>query len=474
MKKLIRYIKDNALFVSLFLVAVILTFLIPNEGKFKYEYTRGRPWTYETLIAPVDFPILKNEAELNLEKSQKASMIVPYYNWSSSVQNDISNLLRERAENFNDNEIISFIDNCIQKIYEKGVVQSFPDSNTIDRVIIIQRNGDNIETPSSEVYTRKSAIDFLRSAVSAQFSKLDVNKLFNDINIEKLIVPNLILDKNATEIAHKNAIDFISPSKGMIYSGQLIVSKGEIVTAEIEQLLDSYKAEYEASMGYTGNFWLLKLGHFIFISGILVLLTIVLFFLKKEILSEPNKLYFILLLLAIIVIITPTIEHINVDFLFIIPYSVFALYLTSFFTSRIVVPIYMIFMLPVILIAQRGFEIYFMNVIAGSVAVYAFKFWNRGWLQFVNSLVVFFILSFSYLSFRLIEYGSFSGVSSRYFLYFLWNAVLVVAAYPLSFYLKKCLGLFQTLVSEILQTQPIHYCKNFPKLLPGLFSTHCK
>lgn len=469
MKKLIRYLKDNALFVSLFLVAVILTFLIPNEGKFKYEYTRGRPWTYETLIAPVDFPILKNEAELNLEKSQKASMIVPYYNWSSSVQNDISNLFRESADNFIDKEIISFIDNCIQKIYEKGVVQSFPDSNTIDRVIIIQKNGDNIETPSSEVYTRKSAIDFLRSAVSVQFPKLDVSKLFNDINIEKLIVPNLILDKNATEIAHKNAIDFISPSKGIIYSGQLIVAKGEIVTAEIEQLLDSYKAEYEASMGYTGNFWLLKLGHFIFISSILVLFTIVLFFLKKEILSEPHKLYFILLLLAIIVIITPTIEHINVDYLFIIPYSVFALYLTSFFTSRIVVPIYMIFMLPVILIAQRGFEIYFMNVIAGCVAVYAFKFWNRGWLQFVNSLVVFFILSFSYLSFRLIEYGSFSGVSSRYFLYFLWNAVLVVAAYPLVFLFEKMFGLVSNTRLRDLADTTNPLLQKLSEVAPGTF-----
>ncbi|MBP6063931.1 MAG: hypothetical protein KA467_00480, partial [Bacteroidales bacterium] len=205
MKRLIAYIKDNTLYVSLFLVALILTFLIPNEGKFKYEYTRGRPWTYETLIAPVDFPILKNEAELNLEKSQKASLIVPYYTWYGNVHNDISNVLRESKYNFADQEVITFIDNYIQKIYEKGVVQSFPDSSTIDRVIIIQKNGENIEIPSSEVYTRKSAIDFLRSAVSVQFPKLDVNKLFNDINIEKLIVPNLILDKNATEIAHKNA-----------------------------------------------------------------------------------------------------------------------------------------------------------------------------------------------------------------------------------------------------------------------------
>jgi membrane-associated HD superfamily phosphohydrolase len=227
----------------------------------------------------------------------------------------------------------------------------------------------------------------------------------------------------------------------MLYTGQLIVAKGETITADIEQLLDSYKAEYEMTMGYTGNLWLLKLGHFIFITGILILFTIMLSFLKKEVLDESNKLYFMLLQLGLIVAVTSVVKNINIDYLYIIPFPVFALYITSFFTSKIVLPIYLIFMLPVVLIAQRGYEIYFLNVIAGGVVVYAFKFWNRGWLQFINSILVFLVLSLSYLSFRLIEYGSFSGLNSQYFLYFVWNAVLVVAAYPLVFLFEKIFGL---------------------------------
>ena len=56
-------------------------------------------------------------------------------------------------------------------------------------------------------------------------------------------------------------MDFISPTMGVVKTGQVIVSNGEIVTAEIEQLLDSYKAEYDANVGYNGSEALLWLGN---------------------------------------------------------------------------------------------------------------------------------------------------------------------------------------------------------------------
>ncbi len=424
---------------------------------------------YETLISPVDFPILKNEAELNAEKNQKAALIVSYYNWSGNTLSVAEDYLMGRQEVIADRQLFDFIDGYIQQIYERGVVENFPDSNILGKAIIIQKNGENIETAASEVYTRKQAQNLLRSSIVGQFPGLNISELFREADMDKLIVPNLSLDKNATEMAHKNSINYISPTKGMLYAGQLIVAKGETITADIEQLLDSYKAEYEMTMGYTGNLWLLKLGHFLFISGILVLFTIMLSFLKKEVLDESNKLYFMLLQLGLIVAVTSVVKNINIDYLYIIPFPVFALYITSFFTSKIVLPIYLIFMLPVVLIAQRGYEIYFLNVIAGGVVVYAFKYWNRGWLQFINSILVFLVLSLSYLSFRLIEYGSFSGLNSQYFLYFVWNAVLVVAAYPLVFLFEKIFGLLSNPRLRDLADTTTPLLQKLSEVAPGTF-----
>ena len=63
-------LKKRSVYVSLALAFLIMVFFFPNEGKFKYEYHKGRPWVYETLIAPIDFPILKTEAELYAERDE--------------------------------------------------------------------------------------------------------------------------------------------------------------------------------------------------------------------------------------------------------------------------------------------------------------------------------------------------------------------------------------------------------------------
>ena len=67
--KLFQKYYNNIIIVSLFLItALLIIYLLPREGKFRYEFQRGRPWMHETLIAPFSFPIYKSESELNAER----------------------------------------------------------------------------------------------------------------------------------------------------------------------------------------------------------------------------------------------------------------------------------------------------------------------------------------------------------------------------------------------------------------------
>src|ERR1035437_8087480 len=55
--------------ISLFFItALILLQSFPNEGKFRYEFQKGKPWLNEDLIAPFDFAILKTDADLKKER----------------------------------------------------------------------------------------------------------------------------------------------------------------------------------------------------------------------------------------------------------------------------------------------------------------------------------------------------------------------------------------------------------------------
>ena len=52
---------NNRVLVPLVIVFIILTLLFPRTARFGYDYRKGSPWAYETLIAQFDFPILKTD-----------------------------------------------------------------------------------------------------------------------------------------------------------------------------------------------------------------------------------------------------------------------------------------------------------------------------------------------------------------------------------------------------------------------------
>ena len=56
MKNILIKIRDNheQLFrIFLFLLTLaIIVYVFPRQAKFKYEFTKGKPWMHETIIAP--------------------------------------------------------------------------------------------------------------------------------------------------------------------------------------------------------------------------------------------------------------------------------------------------------------------------------------------------------------------------------------------------------------------------------------
>ncbi len=135
----------------------------------------------------------------------------------------------------------------------------------------------------------------------------------------------MIYDKITTQKTLREEVSRISPTKGIIYSGQLIVSNGEIITAETEQILDSFRAEYELSMGFSGSLLLLKLGHMIVTLAIILVFLALVSFLAPEISSDPKSMNFLYLLFIIVIITSSLVMDTSNRYLLILPYSVIAL-----------------------------------------------------------------------------------------------------------------------------------------------------
>ena len=72
MKNIFLEIRNNhEQFFRIFLFVItlaVIVYVFPRQAKFKYEFTKGKPWMHETIIAPFDFSVLKSNKVLEKEK----------------------------------------------------------------------------------------------------------------------------------------------------------------------------------------------------------------------------------------------------------------------------------------------------------------------------------------------------------------------------------------------------------------------
>ncbi len=473
-KRSSKLLNSKFTYITFIIAFVIMFLLFPNEGKFKYEYQRGRAWRYETLVAPIDFPILKSPTELLLEKDAAANKIVPYYKYDQSISDiQISLLDNLKKTNATPSNIINNIINTVTDVYKKGVlaeknINSNDDNGQIE-YIIIQKELSSSEALENSLYTPEQALRLVKHNLSSEKTKYNIDSIITVLNLADIIIPNLIYNQQATEAAQRKAIDFISPTKGVVYTGELIVSKGEIINAEIEQLLDSYKEEYRLSMGYSQSSFTSIIGKAIFIILILLLFYISIYFVDTETLKTRNRLSFLLSLFLLMYIITAAVIKIDSTFLYMVPFAVFVLYMMAFFPARLVFPIYMISLLPLLVLAESGTELYILNVFAGAVSLVSFTYLNRGWLQFMNSLLIFIGILVGFFAFRLMEDTDIFNLNYSTILYIFLNALFIVAAYPLVFLLEKLFLLVSIATLKDLSDTNNRLLQELARKAPGTF-----
>ena len=113
--------KNYRTYSCFIVLAVLMLLLYPREGKFQYEYQKGRPWVYETLISPIDFPILKTDEQLREERGKNKSVVIPYYRY----RQDVVDNSRKAADELNLGAYSSIrpqIISALEDIYSNGVV----------------------------------------------------------------------------------------------------------------------------------------------------------------------------------------------------------------------------------------------------------------------------------------------------------------------------------------------------------------
>ena len=467
----VRFPRDIKVYIPLILLFVFLLLLMPRTGNFNYDYRRGSPWMYETLIAQFDFPILKTEAQMQEERESAGSGIIPYYKYSEEVADESIRSV-EQADLGKFDTLKTQIQEILSSIYSRGVISDLEDGggNTWS-VIYIQRDRRASRYPVSEIYKVSEARAELAAGLRHIGLKCDVDSLCRYGGLYSIVVPNLLFDQQTTDLVHDEAVNYISPTSGIVNAGQLIVSHGEIVTAEVKQLLDSYKAEYEDSIGYGGPLALLWGGNAVLSLLLVAVLFFTVFYTSPGIFSEFNRYCYLIVVFSISALVTFIVEKAGHENIYLVPFTLIALYLVAFFKTKVVYPVYVISLLPLLIFAHNGVEMFVMYLVAGIVAIFSFGYFNKGWQQFVTAFFVFLSLVLTFIAFNLID-GMRDIISYRTVLYLALGSLFSVAGYPLVYLFERVFMLVSNSRLVELSDSNNRLLRELAHKAPGTFQ-HC-
>jgi len=486
-------------------VAVILL-LFPREGKFRYEFQKGKPWLHNVLVAPFNFPIYKPDAVVQAEKDSLMLRFIPYFNLDSMVgvrnlerlniefekkwtefeknSRNIDTSINQRNVKYSATELKKIHDQYLKSlttnlswIFSQGIVLDPLQLENIknkDEIVYIITGITIDERPAVSVFSQKTAYENLKIQVEKEEAKLEAKavpekRFIGSIDLVEFIEANLVYDELTSNRMKESLMNELSSTQGMVQAGEKIIALGEVVNDDKQLLLQSLKREYETNPNIERNYFLIILGQLVIVAFAFLALYLFLIHFKREVLHNATKTFFIVMLIVIMAIMakwTISNERISV---YVVPFVILPIIIRTFYERRIALFVHLIAILLIGFMAPNGFEFVFMNFITGVVAIFTLQNNYRRGNLFFSAVLTFIAYSLVYSGISLMQEGRFQNIDVINYAWFGGNALLVLTSYPLIFIFEKVFGFVSdaTLIELADTNQPL--LRKLAEIAPGTF-----
>jgi membrane-associated HD superfamily phosphohydrolase len=249
-----KFPRGYKVYLPLILMLIFFVFMLPRSPRFGYEYKKGAYWLDETLYAEFDFPILKTDKQLEAEKDHVKNTRIPYFNINADAVDSALARLHRMPSFGNDTSGLQLEDSILTFMYSKGIFDSrgLNQCKEEKECAVVLDDFKEVKLPVQEVFTVESATEYLKSALRTA-EAADVDSIYVAMDLKSLVIPNMEYNQNLTDDKFNERMYHPSSTSNYISRSQVIVEKGELITDQIANLLDSYKAEFDRSVGYSGT-----------------------------------------------------------------------------------------------------------------------------------------------------------------------------------------------------------------------------
>lgn len=441
-----NYYQVNKILLFL-LTLVILLALFPREGKFKYEFQRGKPWQHEDLIAPFDFAILKPQQEL--QKERKTALTEAYLffrvdnNKIEFAKSDfLARLDREGATmtTSEKEQAVKVGFALLDSIYKRGIMEMIPElekKNSDFKIALLDENVAKI-VPVNSLFTISKANEYILLNLT---NTQGVDGKFILPLLQATLMHNVLFDEDLTLIQREQSLTGISITRGMVQKGERVIAKGELVNESKFQQLESLRLEYESKSGSGYNFNMILLGRFILISMALMVFGLFLFTFRHDIYSENRNIVLMLLLITIMVTFTTLVMNMQVSYIMAVPICMVPIIVRTFYDTRLALFVHIITVIILGFLVPNSFEFLFMQLITGIITIISIVRLHHRSQFFFTSLMIMVSYSSIYVGMTLMQEGSFEQIIRMNFVMFGISALLTLFSYPLIYLFERMFGM---------------------------------
>lgn len=477
-----------------------LVMVFPRTTFQETSYKLGEPWTQEDLTAPFTFSLLKDTDEYEREKDQIIretplifhvdhdaririvtrldsvfSRIEPvltaYQNWQEAkkekkFEETIADSLtyfrtrmnaavgldekgwegllnrysasinRPKSERFIGVDIRLRLDRLIDEILNQGIIDR-PKTDIILQEITVRDLRQRTERNQYLVDVKdiREAREYAQYRLFRTFADQSAESAYQLFNL--VIESNLIFSAKDTKDRVDEFISTISPTKGAVAKGQVIIRKGDLINRERLNMLTSLsKARSEQASEL--EVWKQYIGQIIIILAVNLIFIMYIYLYRRPIFDD-NKLFFLLFLLIGLILGANSFlykfENLSP---YIVPIAIVPIILTVIFDSRVGILTTITLALSVGLFNGYDFELATATITACSMAVYSVRdIKNRSQFYLFTPALILASYSIVYIGFSLIKLGNFDNLyqhSISILINALFNLVLV---YPLILLVEK-------------------------------------
>ena len=470
-----RFSYKNLIYKSLIFIATVsvIVYFLPNEGKFNYQFDINKPWKYGLLQASFDFPIYKNDLQVQKEQDSILADYQPYFQIDKEAEKNVLSKLREDynktlRHSLPGTDYVRYIERTLKALYEDGIIAG-NDLKRMeeDSIIAIRLVDKNVATSRfiDQLYTVKEAYEYLLNADTTHYKK----KILQQCNLNDYITPNLVYDEEKSEAAQKDLLSNISWANGFVLNGQKIIDRGEIVDEQTYNILESFRKEWEKRSDSVQEKRLTLAGQILYVGIFLFCFMAYLELFRADYYERKGTLTLLFALIVFFPVLSSIMVEQNLSSIYVVPFAMIPIIVRVFLDSRTAFMAHVTIILLCSITLRFPHEFILLQVVAGMVAIYSLRELSQRSQLLRTALVVFISYALLYFAFELIHEDDLTKLNTRMYIYFMINGILLLFAYPLLFLLEKIFGFTSDVTLVELSNINNSLLREMSEVAPGTF-----